>query len=231
MIFNPVGPLRYSLGLVMLGCSLMLTAQDRINVGVHFTPQLRFITSTLNENPVGEPPTWGGSGEELGYGAGAYLEYELLPSVLLRAGVDYSRRRHRYAVETGLPESATRITGTNRIVYTCLELPVSVAYQFASPRDDRRGFLLGVGAVANRWLGDEQLDLDLNLHSGGSDDLHISPYSLLLFAGYEHPIDDVFLVGWAPYVAYPPTSSTLESHPTARVAFEAGLAIRFVLDN
>ena len=224
-----------SVGLLLLTIHPPLSAQQRLDVGIHFTPQTTFVRSDARrEFREGTLVyTEGGSGVDLGYGFGGYLEYEVLPGLSLRAGIDVSRKRYRYEVrEVRIDGTPSTATGTNRVVFMAIEVPVAVIYRFDYlPNNDR--FLVGAGGVAGRWVGDPLLETDFYEGSSNHPPLAYSPYSLKVFTGYEHYIGSRFLVGIEPYVSYAPraTEFRLESRTTALTDTEAGVTLTLRFDN
>ena len=206
-------------------------AQSRIDIGLHFTPQLRHVVSTPDPTPtVTTTPTFGRSGTALGYAVGGYLEYELLHDVFVRAGVDWTRKRHGYRVERRTPEGGFLSAGNQLVTINTLEVPVALVYHLMGDSYEG-GFLLGVGGVLNRWVGGTDMDSSLRGNRKGQGTFSIAHHSLNAFVGYERRISKDLLVSLEPYVAYTPTTFSFESHTISEVRLEGGLAVRLLLDN
>ncbi|THH40588.1 hypothetical protein [Neolewinella litorea] len=211
-----------------------LWAQQRLDVGVHLSPHVLTIHSET-KTPVREGGlsyTEGENGVELGWAAGGYLEYEVVSGLFLRAGVDVSRKRYRYAVNARREDPSLDESGTNRVVYMAIELPVSVIYRFDYlPNNDR--FLVGVGGVANRWVGDPQLETAFYRGSSNRPPLDYNRHSFTVFGGFERFLSSRFVMGIEPFVSYSPwpTEFRLETRTDAVAGLEAGVALRLRFDN
>ena len=219
--------------LVVFTCLLssFSQAQSRIDIGLHFTPQVRHVVSAPDPDPtVTTAPTFGRSGTALGYAFGGYLEYELLYDVFIRAGVDWTRKRHGYRVERRTREGDFLSAGNQLVTINTLEVPVALVYHLVGDSYEG-GVLLGVGGVLNRWIGGTDMDSSLRGDRRGEGTFNIAPHTYNAFVGYERRINDDLLISLEPYVAYTPTTFSFESHTISEVKLEGGLAIRLLLDN
>ncbi|NJB86367.1 hypothetical protein GGR26_002135 [Lewinella marina] len=212
-----------------------LAAQQRLDVGVHLTPQLLPIQA-LNRGEVEREGdlmyTSGEDGIDLGVSAGGYLEYEVASGLFLRGGLDVVRKRYRYTVHAKRADASLDQSGVNRVAYTAMEIPLAILYRFDYlPNNDR--FLIGVGAVAGRWVGDPQLKSAFYRGSSNHPPFRYNPYTLNLFAGFDRYLDSRFVLGFEPYVSYSPTPTEfrLETRTKAVAQLEAGLSLRLRFDN
>ena len=222
--------------LVRITCWLVCTvtaalpvyAQSPLDVGVHFSPQLRYISSSPNgDGPRGNLTT-GKDGLALGAGAGAYLEYAITDRWYVRGGVDVSYKRNTYATERLIPELDTLRRGSNFISFTSIELPVAVVYRFGYKRHYDT-YLVGVGTTLARWNGAAQVRSSFTRPR--KDMIDYADQSVTIFAGYERYLSYLMVLGVEPYLAYVPTRFALESNTMAKVQLEAGLTVRLRLDN
>ena len=207
-----------------------ILAQSPLDIGVHLSPQVRYITSSPAEVRQTNIPTTGGSGLAVGMGGGAYLEYEFAPGWSARAGVDFSYKRNHYTVTRTFTETDTTVAGHNRIAYASIEVPVSVVYHFDYRKHDNR-FLVGLGTTLNRWNGAPIFRTKFFGKGSVAEPVTMAKHSVTLFAGYEHPLSDMLVMSYEPYVSYVPTRFNLETASQARVFAEVGLAVRLRLDN
>ncbi len=221
-------------GLLALFLSPDLTAQQRLDLGVHVTPQALSMHSEERDGfrEGNFVYTEGGSGVDVGISAGAYLEYEVVPGLSLRAGVDMVRKRYRYDVRQTRLDSVAGNSGLNRIVYMAMEIPVSVIYRFDYFRNNDR-FLVGAGGVIGRFVGDPQAETAFYRGNSGGDNFEYRNYSLHVLAGYERYLSDRFVLGFEPYISYAPTPDRfhLETRTDAVSGLEAGLSVRLRFDN
>ena len=221
------------LSIFSLLCMLALgsEAQSRIDIGVQVSPQLRYVTSTPSDEPsTADDITYGGSGLALGYGFGGYLEYELLSDVFVRAGVDVVRRRYDYSVERRTPEGSVTTVSSRRVTINALEIPLALVYHLRGETEER-GLVIGVGGVLNRWIGGTDVQSDLSRQRSAGGGLRIASQSINAFIGYEHHLNELFLLSWEPYAAYTPTTFSYESHTTSQAPLEVGITVRLLFDN
>lgn len=223
--FRPVAVLYLCL---LIPFSLVL-GQSPLDIGVHLTPQVRYINSQPAEVRQTNIPTTGGDGLAVGMGGGAYLEYEFAPGWSARAGVDLSYKRNHYTVSRTFTETDSTVSGHNRIAYASIEVPVSIVYHFDYRRHDNR-FLVGLGTTLNRWNGAPIFRTKFG-KGAVAEPVTTAKHSVTLFAGYEHPLSDMLVMSFEPYVSYVPTRFNLETASSARVFAEAGLSVRLRLDN
>ena len=215
---------------------LPLAAQSPLDVGVHLTPQMRYITSTPAEVRSSIQPTVGENGLALGMGGGAYLEYEFAPGWSARGGVDFSYKRNHYRVTRTVPpaegsdDPVEIIKGHNRIAYASIELPVSVVYHFDYRRHDNR-FLIGAGTTLNRWNGTPTLRTRFYRKGSVDEPVSVAKHSFTVFGGYEHPLSYALVLSVEPYFTYVPSQFLLETASRSRILGEAGLSVRLRLDN
>ncbi len=209
----------------------LLFSQSPLDVGAHFSSQLRYISSS----PLGEEPTTGAftrgkDGLSLGGGGGVYLELEVTPYLFLRGGVDFSYKRNRYAVEKVMPEADSISRGRNQIVFTSIEIPVSVLYRF-NYLSNGNSFLVGAGTTLKRFNGNINAFNSFAGRKNLESKVLFPAQSFTVFGGYETYLNDLLVLGIEPYLAYVPTRFLLESATTARVQVEAGISVRLRLDN
>lgn len=226
LTFRPVA----ALFILLTAPFSLVLAQSPLDVGVHLTPQVRYINSRPAEVRQTNLPTTGGDGLAVGMGGGAYLEYEFAPGWSARAGVDFSYKRNHYTVTRTFTELDSTATGHNRIAYASIEVPVSVVYHFDYRKHDNR-FLVGLGTTVNRWNGAPIFRTKFFGKGSVAEPVATAKHSVTLFAGYEHPVSDLLVMSYEPYIAYVPTRFNLETASQARVFTEIGLSVRLRLDN
>ena len=204
--------------------------QQRLDLGVVFSPEFNRVQSAARISEPEQDRTFGGEGFSLGFVAGAYLEYEIVSGLFLRGGLNYARQRYSYEVRRerlGEPEPAT---GLNRVVYTAIEIPVALLYRFRyAPNNDR--FLIGIGGVADRWLGDPQVETDFVAGSSDRSFIQEAYRSVKAFVGYDRYLSDRFVLGIEPYVSYSPTRFHFETETVAKNTLQGGIALRLRFDN
>ncbi|MBB4079902.1 hypothetical protein GGR28_002529 [Lewinella aquimaris] len=207
------------------------SAQSPLDVGVHFSPQLRYITSSQTAEPPAKGSyTRGKDGLSLGVGAGVYLEYAITPNWFVRGGVDLSYKRNTYGVDKVFVESDSTVSGNSLIVYSSIELPLSVLYRFDFlPNGD--SFLLGAGTTVNRWGGNPRAFTSFFNRRSVKEYVDYPQRTVTVFAGYERYLSSTVVLGLEPYLAYVPTRFRLETTTSSKVLIEAGLSIRLHLDN
>lgn len=209
-------------------CSL--SAQQRLDLGVVLGPELNHITSEARESQANGVRTTGESGSSVGFVAGAYLEYEVFGGLSLRGGLNYTRKRFNYAVSEQRSENEAINYGNNRVVYTAIELPFALLYRFRYlPNNDR--FIVGVGAVVDRWLGDPQVETPFVAGGADRDYIQESTRSVNFFVGYDHYISDRFIVGVEPYISYSPTEFEFDTETLSSNQLQAGISLRLRFDN
>ncbi len=214
---------------------LLLTAEARgqqpLDVGIHVTPQVRYITSSPYEGDrIAASPTVGLNGLAIGYGVGGYLEYAFVPGWSARLGLDFSYKRNHYHTERYFPETGETRSGNNLIEFVSMEVPLSVLHHFGYRRHDNR-YLVGVSTTLNRWMGNPYYRSSFFNRAAGVQAFSMANHTLTVFGGYEHPISDWFVLSFEPYVAYVPSSFELETNSRSRILFESGLSVRMRLDN
>ncbi len=214
----------------LLGAPLSLTAQSPLDVGIHLTPQVRYITSSATEIRQTNIPTVGQDGLSVGMGGGGYLEYEFAPGWSARGGIDFSYKRNHYTVMRTFTETGETLEGHNRIAYASIEVPVSVVYHFDYLRHDNR-YLVGVGTTLNRWNGSPTFRTSFFRKGSVDEPVSVAKHSLTVFGGYEHPLSDTFVLSFEPYVAYVPSEFLLETSSRSKIFLESGLSVRLRLDN
>ena len=217
--------------ILSLLCSVQAHAQHRLDFGLHFTPNLRYVASQAIEAQPTSRQTVGGNGWAVGYGIGGNLEYRIIGELYGRVGVDYFRHRHRYAVDYLPGGEQQAIASESRVVYNAIEVPVQLLYRFDFP-SSVSSWSVGVGAVVGRWTGDPRVlspysDADLT----GFSSVRPANYSLSATVGYDRYLGRKLLVGLEPYVSYTPTRIELESDTQARVSVELGVRMRVTVDN
>ena len=223
--------------LLGLLCVLPVTAvfaQQRLDLGVHLSPQAMPLRSEPKQSYREDVATYteGSDGLDLGFTTGAYLEYALSRRLSIRGGLNLSRRRYRYPVSEYLADGSLVRSGINRVVYMAMELPVALVYRFDFRRNNDR-FLLGAGGVPARWVGGPQLET-MNFRGSSSDaPIDYGTYSVHVFTGYDHYLSDRFVLGIEPFLSYSPAGDVLmlESRTLAISKAEAGVALRIRFDN
>ena len=207
-----------------------LFAQQRLDLGVMVAPEFNRVVSSPRLSEGMREKTYGENGFAVGFVAGAYLEYEVLSGLFLRGGLNYARQRYEYDVYREVGEGNVTSTSRNRIVYTAMEIPVAVLYRFLfSPSNDR--FLIGVGGVVDRWLGDPQIETDFVAGSSDRSFIQEAYRSINAFVGYDRYLSDRFVLGIEPYVSYSPTQFNFETETVAKNKFQGGIALRLRFDN
>jgi len=216
-------------------CCLLLppdvSAQSPIDLSVHFSPQLRYVNSEDNTAALAPGATVGNSGLAVGYSFGAAIEYPLLGELYLRAGVDYSHKRHHYRVDRLGNDVRPASSGENTVTYQALEVPVQLLYRFGF-KNDTDNFLVGAGVVAASFVGDPRVESSFSGKDlTGFESLVTTGTSWSVFAGYDRYISDRFLLSLEPYLSFSPDRIYLESNSFARVVGEGGVRLRLTLDN
>ncbi|PPK88295.1 hypothetical protein CLV84_1260 [Neolewinella xylanilytica] len=207
-----------------------VTAQQRLDLGVVGGPEVNFVGSEPRQSELSRIQTIGEAGTAVGYFLGAYLEYEVLGGLYVRGGLNYSRKRYSYAVSRGLPERGDVSYGQNRIVYTAIEVPLAILYRFPYlPNNDR--FLVGLGGVADRWVGDPQVKTDFLPGSADRSYIREAHRSVNFFIGYDHYLSDRFVIGIEPYLSYSPTEFLFETETISANRVQGGIAVRIRFDN
>ncbi|NJB86364.1 hypothetical protein GGR26_002132 [Lewinella marina] len=208
-----------------------LKAQSPLDVGFHFSPQLRYVgSSAAGEVPTTGTYTRGKDGLSVGAGAGLYLEYEITPYWYLRGGVDFSYKRNYYATEKVVIEADTTLKGRNQVIFSSIEIPVAVVYRF-DYLDNGDNFLVGVSTTLNRRLSNPRAWSTFGGNRGVKNKVDFAPRTVTVFAGYEREIFPYVLTSLEPYLTYAPTRFRLESTTESKVWLEAGLSVRVRLDN
>ena len=193
-------------------------------------PEMNYITSEARESVSPSTRTTGHEGVSVGFVLGAYLEYEVFGGLSLRGGLNYTRKRFNYAVSELTPESGEVREGNNRVVYTAIELPFALLYRFRYFGNNDR-FLVGVGAVVDRWLGDPQIETPFVAGSAYRDYIQESYQAVNFFVGYDHYISDRFVLGIEPYISYSPNELRFDSETLSSNQLQAGVALRLRFDN
>ena len=217
--------------LLLLGGGLgygSVSAQSPLDVGFHFSPQLRYISSSAPDGIQRRVTTQGTDGLAVGAVAGGYLEYALSDRWYVRGGIDIAYKRNHYATQRSLLEVDSLATGRNFISYASIELPVALLYRFGYKRHYDT-YLLGVATTLTRWAGEPRVR---STFSGTTkENIDYPRHTLTVFGGYERYLSSVIVLGLEPYISYVPTKFTIENATTSQVRFEAGLSVRLHLDN
>ena len=207
-----------------------LSGQQRLDLGVVLAPEFNRVQSIAQPSEREQGRTYGGQGLSIGFVAGAYLEYEVLSGLYLRGGLNYARQRYSYEVSRDPVEETDPTTALNRVVYTAIEIPFAILYRFRyAPNNDR--FLIGVGGVADRWLGDPQIETDFVTGSSDRSFIQEATRSVNAFIGYDRYIADRFVLGIEPYISYSPTQFHFETETVAKNTLQGGIALRLRFDN
>ncbi|THH40591.1 hypothetical protein [Neolewinella litorea] len=221
---------------VLLACLLTLTlgglhAQSPLDIGFHVSPQLRYVSSSeIEPVPTTGTYTRGKDGLSVGAGVGLYLEYAITPYWFVRSGVDFSYKRNYYQVEKVVIESDTILKGRNAIIFSSIEIPLSVVYRFDYLKNGDN-FLIGVGTTLNRRLSNPRAWSTFNGNGRVKNKVDFAPQTVTVFAGYERELFPYVYTSIEPYLTYAPTKFNLERVTSAKVQIEAGLSLRFRLDN
>ena len=193
-------------------------------------PEMNYITSEARESVSPSTRTTGHEGVSVGFVVGAYLEYEVFGGLSLRGGANYTRKRFNYAVTQEVSETDEVFHGHNRVVYTAIELPVALVYRFPYLSNNDR-FLVGLGAIVDRWVGDPQVETPFVAGSSRRDYIQESYSSINVFAGYDHYVSDLFVLGIEPYLSYSPTEFGFDTETRSSNQFQFGIALRLRFDN
>ncbi|MGB3798916.1 MAG: outer membrane beta-barrel protein [Lewinella sp.] len=216
--------------LCILIIPLSTAAQQRLDLGVTFGPEVNWISSEPRESVLPGDRTTGTNGAAVGFMAGAYLEYEVLNGLFVRGGLNYARKRFNYGVSQGMSGEGEVNYSNNRIVYTAIEIPVAILYRFPYlPNNDR--LYTGVGGIVDRWLGDPQIETDFVAGSSDRSFIQEAYRSVNVFVGYDRYISDRFVVGIEPYISYSPTYFHFETETVSKNNIQAGVAVRLRFDN
>ncbi|WP_116126569.1 hypothetical protein [Lewinella sp. IMCC34183] len=211
--------------------SLGVRGQSPLDVGIHFSPQLRYLSSSDRYDPPASGSyTRGLDGLSMAAGGGVYLEYEVTPHWFVRSGIDLSYKRNRYAVERVFIESDSVVRGSNQIVFTSIEVPLAIIYRF-DYLNNGDSYLLGVATTLTRNTGMPRAFTSFADRGSAKDKISYPAHSLTVFGGYEHNLSPSVIVGVEPYLSYVPTRFDLERTTTTTVRVEAGLSLRLRLDN
>ncbi|PPK88292.1 hypothetical protein CLV84_1257 [Neolewinella xylanilytica] len=221
---------KFFLLLGLLSTSFRGGAQSPLDVGVHLTPQVRYITSSPADLRQTTIPTVGEDGLAVGFGGGGYLEYEFAPGWSARGGVDFSYKRNHYTVKRTFTETGEVVEGHNRIAYASIEVPVSLVYHFDYLRHDNR-YLIGVGTTLNRWNGAPTFRTRFFRKGTVDEPVSVAKHTFTVFGGYEHPVSRAFVLSFEPYLTYVPSEFLLETASRSKIFLESGLSVRLRLDN
>ena len=201
-----------------------LTAQSRLSYGFHLSPEVNYIQSTAKS---GSHPalTTGRSGMALSANLGGYLEYELIPNVSVRGGMNIAVKRHHYTVERRYEEHESIAIGENNVTYYAIEMPGAIVARTNYMKHNDR-FLIGITGVLNRWIGDPWIE---NSFMNGSADpkyRSFSKQSVGGFVGYEFELSRHSFMSIEPYIAFTPTRFYFENYSHSDVKGEGGISIR-----
>ena len=205
-----------------------LGAQSRLSYGFQFSPEINYITSTAKSGSHTKLTT-GKSGMAVSANLGGYLEYELIPNVSVRGGMNVAVKRHHYEVERRFVEVDEVQIGENQVTYYAIEMPGAIiARTNYLKRNDR--FMIGIGGVLNRWIGDPWIE---NSFVNGSADPKyrtFSKQSVTAFVGYEFEMSRHSWMSIEPYFSHTPTRFYFENYSYSDVKGEAGVSIRVRFD-
>ena len=219
------------LALIIFLLPAFASAQSPLDVGIHFSPQLRYLSSAaMGDVPETGTYTRGRSGLSMGAGGGVYLEYEVTPNFFVRGGVDLYYKRNYYRTERVYTELDSVASGRNQIVFSSIEVPVALLYRF-DYLPNGNSFLVGIATTVNRSTGAPRAWSTFGNSGNIKERIDFPARTITLIGGYEHYLSSSLVVGLEPYLAYVPTRFSLESTTTTKVQMEGGLSIRLRLDN
>ena len=225
--------LRSSTTLIFLACffALQLTvgAQERLSYGFHFSPEMNYITSTPKSSGD-KKLTTGKTGSALSASLGGYLEYELIPNLYLRGGMNIATRRHYYEVERRFEETDEVVMGENRVTYYAIEMPGAIVVRTNYMKKNDR-FLIGVGGVLNRWIGDPWIENDFVNGSFEPKYRNLAKQSVSVFIGYEFELSRHSSMSIEPYVSRTPSRFYFENYSYSDVVGEGGISFRVRFDS
>ena len=201
-----------------------LTAQSRLSYGFHFSPEINYIQSTPKSGSH-HVLTTGRSGMAVSANLGGYLEYELIPNVSIRGGMNIAVKRHYYTVERRYEEHEDIAIGENQVTYYAIEMPGAIVARTNYMKHNDR-FLIGVSGVLNRWIGDPWIE---NTFVNGSADPKYRTFakqSVGGFVGYEFELSRHSFMSIEPYIMFTPSRFYFENYSYADVKGEGGVSIR-----
>lgn len=212
-------------------CTLSLSGQSGVDLSVHFSPQLRYVDSERNSLPMEGGASIGENGLAFGYDFGGAIEFRVIDNLYLRGGIDIAHKRQEYSVKVLNNDALPTASGSNKVAFRAIEVPVQAIYRFGFMHDNAN-FLVGIGVVALRFVGDPQVEAELSERDRtGFESLVTSGHSVSVFAGYDRYISKRVIASIEPYLSYVPDKILLESHTTTSVQLEAGVRLRLTLDN
>ena len=225
--------LRSSTPFVFLACflafQLSLSAQTRLSYGFHFSPEMNYIASTPKSGSD-KKLTTGKTGSAVSASLGGYLEYELIPNVYVRGGMNIAVRRHYYQVERRFEEVDEVAIGENRVTYYAIEMPGAIVARTNYMKKNDR-FLIGIGGVLNRWIGDPWIENDFINGSANPEYRNFAKQTVTGFIGYEFELSRHSSMSIEPYLSYTPTRFYFENYSYSDVVGEGGVSFRFRFDS
>lgn len=204
-------------------------AQTRLSYGFHLSPEANYIVSTEKSGNPRQKLTTGKSGMATSASLGGYLEYELIPNIYLRGGMNIAVRRHSYEVERRFEETDEIAIGENKVTYYAIEMPGAIVARTNYMKKNDR-FLIGVGGVLNRWIGDPWIE---NTFINGSADPKYRTFAkqtVTGFIGYEFELSRHSSMSIEPYLSYTPSRFYFENFSYSDVKGEGGISFRVRFD-
>ncbi|WP_116109151.1 hypothetical protein [Lewinella sp. IMCC34191] len=223
--------LRYSTVFVLLLVCTLNTAeaQTRLSYGLHLSPEVNYIASTPKSGSA-KKLTTGKSGMASSVSLGGYLEYEVIPNIYVRGGMNIAVRRHYYEVERRFEETDEIAMGENRITYYAIEMPGAIIARTNYMKKNDR-FLIGVGGVLNRWIGDPWIENDFVNGSFNPEYRNFAKQTVSGFIGYEFELSRHSSMSIEPYISYTPTRFYFENYSYSDVVGEGGVSFRVRFDS
>ncbi|WP_146088735.1 hypothetical protein [Neolewinella xylanilytica] len=173
--------------------------------------------------------TTGKSGMAASASLGGYLEYELIPNIYLRGGMNVAVRRHYYEVERRFEETDEIAMGENKVTYYAIEMPGAIVARTNFMKKNDR-FLIGVGGVLNRWIGDPWIENSFINGSANPEYRTFAKQTVTGFIGYEFELSRHSSMSIEPYLSYTPTRFYFENYSYADVKAEGGISFRVRFD-
>ena len=225
--------LRSSTSLFLLVCffalQFTLAAQTRLSYGFHFSPEMNYITSTAQSSSH-KKLTTGKTGSALSASMGGYLEYEIIPNLYARGGMNIVARRHHYEVERRFEETDEVMIGENNVTYYAIEMPGAIVARTNYMKKNNR-FLIGIGGVLNRWIGDPWIENDFVNGSHDPNYRYLAKQSVSVFIGYEFELSRHSSMSIEPYVSRTPSRFYFENYSYSDVVGEGGISFRVRFDS
>ncbi len=205
-----------------------LAAQTRLSYGFHFSPEVNRMSSTARSSDK-DLITIGKWGSAFSATLGGYLEYEIVSNVYVRGGMNLTHRRHQYSVERRFKETDEVVNGYTKLSYYGIEMPGALVVRTNYMKNNSR-FLLGVGGVINRWIGDPEIESTFRKASDERDWRNLAKQSVTGFIGYEFDLSRHSTMSIEPYLSYTPTRFYFENYTVTDLIGEGGISFRVRFD-